>query len=155
MDTVTIRITYPDFTVTHPEYFSPRVKLNRNEQIDREARPKDVYKIFTQHQTKEDKVRNIYKPVLTLTQRMKQGERELEWFLNIQMSVPRILYPSNIYEIVPQDRNRIFRELVRILSIMGIETQAETISESVVTKFHTEKTLSYQMDIQCRRQFLS
>jgi hypothetical protein len=141
MDTVTIRIAYPDFEITHAEYFSPRVRFNRNEQIDKEARPRDVYKRFVQSQSAQDKANSVYKPVLTITQRMKPDSRELQWFLNIQMSVPRILYPNNMYEILAQDSSRIIFKLTSILSAMGIETTPEIIADGTVTKFQVGKNI--------------
>ena len=141
MDTVTIRIEYPDFKIVHPEYFSPRANLNKNEDIDSDIKTKDVYKKFTQHQSKQDKAESIYKPSIAITQKMKPDSRELQWFLNIQISAPRVIYPNNMYEILPEEEISIISELVSILYSMGIETTENMIKNGVVTKFHTGKNI--------------
>jgi hypothetical protein len=143
MDTVTIRIQHPDFEVSRQEYFSPRAHFNTNDHLkaDTAATRKDVYKKFVQHQSKYDKQNSIYKPVLTLTQRMKPDAREFEWFLNIQASIPRLIYPNNMYEISPNDDKRTFQKLVGILRAMGVETTIEAVSRAVVVKFHIGKNI--------------
>ncbi len=141
MDTVTVRIDYPNFKITHPEYFSPRANFNKNEDIKNDVKTKDVYKKFTQGQSKEDRAESIYKPPIAIFQKMKLESRELRWFLDIQISVPRVIYPNNMYEISPEDSNAIISKLKSILSTMGVETTKNAIEYGIVTKFHAGKNI--------------
>lgn len=146
MDTITLKIKHPDFRISRPEYFSPRVKLNTNDQIDNAATYKDVYKKFVQNQSSNDKQDGIYKPSLAITQCMKSGYRELEWFLSIQISVPRLLYFHNIYEISAKDMPIVAEKILHILSTMGIETSLEKIYLAVIKKFHVGKNIILPSD---------
>lgn len=141
IDTIILQIPYSDFKITNPEYFSPRALLNDNSAIQPELLAKDVYKEFTNRPSIYDKGSGIYKPSITIIQRMKKDTRELEWFLDIQFSVPKMLFGNNIREITENDSELVFKTLQSKIQSMGIKISIDCIRNGIVKKAHFGKNI--------------
>lgn len=141
IDTVLLRIPYPQFHVLKPEYFSPRAVFNTNDQIDTSVKEKDVRKKFVQNKTASDIKESIYKPQVALYQQMKKDSRELEWFMTVQCSIPKLLFGESIRELVESDFGRVCTELKQKLAVMGVEISIAHLENSIVSKVHIGKNI--------------
>lgn len=141
IDTVLLRIPYPQFHILKPEYFSPRAVFNTNDQITVEVKEKDVRKKFVQNKSAYDTKESIYKPQVALYQQMKKDSRELEWFMTIQCSIPKLLFGESIRELVESDFGRVCTELQNKLSVMGIQISIPHLENSILGKVHIGKNI--------------
>lgn len=141
IDSIRIRIPYPQFKITNPVFFEPAVEFNRNDQIHSKLTAKDVKKVFIQRMNRVDKANNIYKPSLTITQKMKESCRELEWFIQIQVSLPKLIHGNSMYEITESNNVYIYQKLQSILFVMGIEVTIPVLENAIVTKCHISKNI--------------
>jgi hypothetical protein len=141
IDTVLLRIPYPQFHVLHAEYFSPRVVFNTNDQITAEVKEKDVRKKFVQNKSAYDTKESIYKPQVALYQQMKKDSRELEWFMTVQCSLSKLLFGESIRELVESDFGRVCTELQHKLNVMGIQISIAYLENSVLGKVHFGKNI--------------
>ena len=141
IDTVLLRIPYPQFQVLHAEYFSPRVVFNTNEQITADIKEKDVRKKFVQNKTASDTKESIYKPQIALYQQMKKDKRELEWFMTVQCSIPKLLFGESVTELNEGDFGRVCTELQNKLYVMGIQISIIHLENSILGKVHIGKNI--------------
>jgi hypothetical protein len=141
IDTVLLRIPYPQFHVLKPEYFSPRAVFNTSDQITAEVQGKDVRKKFVQNKSAYDTKESIYKPQVALYQQMKKDSRELEWYLTVQCSIPKLLFGESIRELVESDFERVCTELQNKLYIMGIQILIPHLENSILGKVHIGKNI--------------
>lgn len=142
IDTLMLKIKHPDFEVTHPEYFSPRAHYNQDSDLKKEGvRRKDVYKVFKQNASDEDKKNKIYKPSISIIQKMHPDAEKIEWFLNIQFSVPKLIFGSNLNEITEGTFNHVIEILEFKLRTMGVSVSIPSLKNSVVKRVHFGKNI--------------
>jgi hypothetical protein len=141
IDTIMLKIKHPEFKVIRPEYFSPRANYNQNSSIGADVKRKDVYKVFIQNASDDDKRDKIYKPSISIIQKMHTDIRELEWFLNIQFSVPKLIYGSNLNEITEGMFDHVVKILESKLYAMGIDIDTPSLKKSIVKRIHFGKNI--------------
>ncbi|HDQ22349.1 MAG TPA: hypothetical protein ENN28_00045 [Candidatus Uhrbacteria bacterium] len=82
----------------------------------------------------------LYFPVITLP-RSKSGKKEIKEFLEIQVSLPKLVYGSNIYEIDYSDLDNILNKLLICLKQIGIETNKENLKNATLKRVDFSKII--------------
>ena len=137
LDTVAIKIIYPDFKVTRPDLFSPDLKIRMTDKIPAGYTPKSLFRKYTQNFTD---AANGHTTKLTAYRRFE--DEKLNHRLHIEVSVPKMLFGNNLQELGEANFGAVVSRLQRILSFnMGIEVSEETIENSIVTKAHFGKNV--------------
>ncbi len=149
LDTVSLKIKYPEFQVVKPELFYPELVIKQGKEIPSTFNYQKSFKKYVQNSTFEDRQEDIYKPRLTAYRRFEDGE--LNYYLHIEFSIPKILYGNNLQEII--DSENCFKSLIvllqRKLATMGINASEKAIKNSIATKVHFGKNilLPYPMTV--------
>jgi len=146
IDTLAIRIKYPDFRVLNPELFTPSLVIKESPQVPYRfvqapsAYGRNRFKKFTQNMTATDKKNSIYKPKLTAYQRYDSDNKEI-YDLHIEFSVPKTIFGNSIREVGEEHFGAVASILKRQLGLMGIEVALETLLKAVVVKAHFSKNI--------------
>lgn len=137
LDTVALKIKYPDFKVTNPHFFSPSFDISRLKIINLPMGFK--YWKCVQNPPKNDIT--IHKhPRLTGSMRLDDtGNRNFD--LVIEFSVPKLLWAQSLQELADSDFERTVGILVSVLRMMGVEVTSETIRKAVVIRAHFGKNI--------------
>lgn len=123
IDTITIRLTAPQFRITDHSKFSPDThhffhppyaKMGGRAYIDSYQNP-------TKSELKEGK----YKPQLTVRKRWQDSEPVI--FLYVQFSAPKILFGNNFDELKNTDLDEVVNVLNSRLSDMGVITSKSDV----------------------------
>ena len=136
LDTIAIRIAYPNFMVGNPNLFTPALIIQ--EKIDFNY-GRNNYQKFRQNATHEDKQAGIYLPRLTVYQRF-DGFRPT-YNLNIEFSVPKLLFNNSVQEYDDTDFDQVINLLKSRLARMQISVFETVLRQSVVAKAHFGKNI--------------
>ena len=155
IDTLAIRIKYPNFKVLNPQLFSPSLIIREPYQVsynpitNPSAYGRNRFKKYTQNMSASDKKNGVYKPKLTAYQRFDNDNREI-YDLHIEFSVPKVIFGNSVREVGEEHLGAVIGILKRQLGLMGIEVSAETLLKAVVVKAHFSKNvpLPYPMNAQ-------
>lgn len=139
LDTVAIRISYPNFMVENPNLFTPALKIQ--EKIDFNY-GRHLYQKFTQNSTLEDKQAGLYFPRLTVYQRFDGFKPTYD--LNIEFSIPKLLFGNSIQEYDDKDFDRVMSVLKSQLARMQIRIFEAVLRKAVVIKAHFGKNIVLQ-----------
>jgi len=137
LDTVAIRITYPNFMVGNPNLFTPALIINDKTTDFNYGRHK--FQKFTQNATFADKQAGIYLPRLTVYQRFE--DFKVRYDLHIEFSVPKLLNGNSVQEYNDTDFDRVIEELQARLSQMGIKIFKALLRKAIVVKAHFGKNI--------------
>ena len=129
IDTIILTLKKPNFSIIEDSLFSPSTSvLNHPEQC------KPLMK-FVQNPTKEDYVRGIYKPRLTIYKRIN------DLSLRIELSIPKFMWLNNVDELQDTDFPNIIKKLDSRLLDMGVLVTAKTLEEASVSGIHFGKNI--------------
>ena len=144
IDTSNVKVSYPQFKLTHPELFSPDFKLFDKSSISPELlrTPQKIFRKYTQNASADDKSDGIYKPCLTLYRSYTEGK--LEYNLHIQFSAPKLLNSNNVQEIRADELDAVIAALGYKLRTMGVEVSDAVLRQAEVTKVHFGKNMELQ-----------
>lgn len=138
LDTIAIRIAYPNFMVSDPNLFTPAFVIQQNG-TDFGQYGRHKFKKFQQNSTAQDKLARIYLPRLTAYQRF--DGIKLTYDLHIELSVPKLLFNNSLQELDDEDFDRVISEIKSRLSRMGIKIFEHALRKAVVAKAHFGKNI--------------
>ena len=146
IDTLAIRIRYPNFKVIIPQLFTPALIIKEsapapyNFMATPTAYGRNRFKKYTQNMTASDKKNSVYKPKLTAYQRFDSTDKEI-YDLHLEFSVPKIIFGNSVREVGEEHLGALVGILKRQLWLMGIEVSAETLLKAIVVKAHFSKNI--------------
>ncbi len=146
MDTLGIKIKFPDFEVLAPELFTPSFVIKPpvispyqfSQTLN--AYGKHRFKKYTQNMSANDKKNSNYKPKLTAYQRFDSNNKEI-YELHIEFSVPKLIFGNSVREVGEENLGVAAALLKRQLGFMGIKVSVETLFKAVVVKAHFAKNI--------------
>src|ERR1035437_7971393 len=125
IDTVALRLTGTDFTITNPAKFGPTRPLPGGG----ERR--------IQNATPQEKRAGVIKPALTWSKRPFSLSPELR----IEVSIPKMFLGSNLSEVVEAYLPAVAERLSQILAEMGVAASPEALVIAKVSKIHLSKNV--------------
>lgn len=134
IDTVAIRIVYPDFKVLRPEFFNPHLTI-KPVSLSSFSDPKKFWQKYIQNAQDENK------QTIKLTAYRRFINGEINYHLHIELSIPNMIFGNNLQEPSNSDFEKIINLLQGRLLNMGIETSKETLKKAVVAKVHFGKNI--------------
>lgn len=137
LDTVSLKIKHPDFKVTRPELFSPKLIMH-NPQSDFIRKEINGFQKYTQNASAEDREKGQHRPCLTVYRRF---EDMLTYDLHAEFSIPKMLFGNNLQELRDEDFPSVVSKLRSELAGMGVEVSEDVIRNSIVTKAHFGKNV--------------
>lgn len=146
IDTLAIRIRYPNFKVIIPQLFTPALIIKEsapapyNFMATPIAYGRNRFKKYTQNMTAGDKKNSVYKPKLTAYQRFDDANKET-YDLHIEFSAPKVIFGNSVREVGEEHLGALIGILKRQLGLMGIEVSVETLLKAVVVKVHFSKNI--------------
>jgi hypothetical protein len=146
IDTLAIKIRYPNFKVQDPRLFTPALIIK--EYIPSPytftsilgAYGRNRFKKYTQNMTASDKKNSIYKPKLTAYQRFDKDNKDI-YYLHIEFSDPKLLFGNSVRESGEEYLGATLTLLKRQLLSMGVEVSEEVLRKAIVIKAHFAKNI--------------
>ena len=92
--------------------------------------------------TKQDYTKGLHYPRLTLINRFNRGGWQ-EQTLQIQVSLPKMLYGNNFDELSESDFEEVLAKFVTFLDLRGIEVHSEDLRKARVRTIHYGKNFVY------------
>ncbi len=139
LDTVAIKLKYPAFRITEPNFFTPALIIKEDIQPFNFHYGRHRFIKYQQNPTLQDKQKGIYKPHLTAYQRFEENKPIYK--LHIEFSIPKLLFLNSIQELGEEDFGKTVRFLNQQLVLMGIETSEENLRHAIVVKAHFAKNI--------------
>jgi hypothetical protein len=146
LDTIAIKITYPNFMVGNPNLFTPA--LNIKEKTTDFDYGRHKFQKFIQNASLADKQAGIYLPRLTVYKRFEDYKEIHE--LYIEFSVPKLLYGNSVQEYDETDFDQVISILKARLVRMEIRIFEALLRKAIVVKAHFGKNivLPYPLTVQ-------
>jgi len=138
LDTVAIKLKYPDFKVLKPDSFYPAFRI-QNRILNISDYGSRLYAKFEQNPSAQDKKIGIYKPRLTGYERIRDGKFVYE--LHIELSIPKLLFGNSLQELENDDFDTAISVLKARLQNMSVETSESILKQAVVVKAHFSKNI--------------
>jgi len=139
IDTVAIRITYPNFSVAEPKLFTPALIIKNDQGNFDSQYGRHRFTKYQQNATSQDKRAGIYLPRLTVYQRYDGMKPTYQ--LYIEFSVPKLIFNNNIQEVGNSDFESIVKVLQIRLKLMGIGLFEHSLRKAIVVKAHFGKNI--------------
>jgi len=139
IDTILIKVPYPNFAVTLYDMFQPNAKgLFHAPFLPFHGQP---FVKCVNNPTKADKEQGIYKPRLTVVKRVAKGGFGIN--LHIELSLPKLMYGNNFDELKDSDLEEIRRLLSKQLLLMGVHVSKEHLLDAPVYAVHYSKNIAF------------
>jgi hypothetical protein len=134
VDTIVLTINEDMYYISDPDKFKPSARWI-------ELATKKIHSTQSkQNPTKKELIAGIYKPRLTLSQRINlRGRREN--ILKIELSLPKLFFGNNFDELMRKDFLPLTQKLASTLETMGVITTADTIGQAPVSAIHYSKNI--------------
>lgn len=139
LDTVVLRIAYPNFMVGNPNLFTPALKIADKISPFQFEYGRHRFQKFIQNSTLQEKLFGTYLPRLTVYQRF--DDQKLTYDLHIEFSIPKLLFGNSIQEYDDRDFDRVISELKSRLAKMEIRVFETVLRKAVVAKAHFGKNI--------------
>ncbi|MDD5688937.1 MAG: hypothetical protein PHQ76_01500 [Caldisericia bacterium] len=139
LDTVAIKLKYPEFRITNPNLFTPALIIKELIPAFEFQYGRNRFTKYQQNPTAQDNKKGIYKPRLTAYQRFEGNKPIYE--LHIEFSAPKLLFKNSLQELGEEDFGRTVRILKQLLFLMGVETTEDSIRRAFVVKAHFGKNI--------------
>ena len=136
LDTVAIRITYPNFMVGNPNLFTPALIIQ--DKVDFNY-GRNRFQKFIQNPTHKDKLTGTYFPRLTVYKRFDDFNPTYD--LHIEFSVPKLLNGNSVQEYDDTDFDKVISELKSRLAWMEIRVFEVILRQAIVAKAHFGKNI--------------
>lgn len=130
-DTVRLRLRLNDFEIVEDKFDSPVNKV-----LGYFGRGTST---TYQGMTAEDKRLNHYKPRLLLINGQQHGGRSI--YLQIDVSLPKLLYGNNLQEVCNQDFKPSVLKLKDVLLEMGIKVSPNVLANAPIVRYHSCKNI--------------
>ena len=140
IDTIVIKIRYPDFKVLNENLFSRPLAI-KDGLISRD--PQEEIKRaekYTYNPTKTDKTLHGYLPNLTTYERFFQDNGRT-YELHIKFSIPKLLFQWSIKEVGNEDFEQVVKLIKLKLQRISIETTENAIRKAIVSSAHFCKNI--------------
>lgn len=134
IDTIVLTLKEKDFQITEPERFIPNANLVLNNRLQN--------LIAKQNPTKKELKNKIYKPYLSLSNRINTLHF-YEPSLKIELSLPKLLFGNNFQELQYKDFSSVADKLVTSLSSMGVKVSLESVYNAQVATVHYSKNFVF------------
>jgi len=132
IDTIVLTLPKHLYHISNPDLFTPSARWMLNQQH------KARHVISKQNPTKKELKHGIYKPRLTISNRINAlGAREL--MLKIELSLPKLLLGNNFAELQYKDFMPVAHKLVAVLADMGIIITLAELAQAPVSAIHYAK----------------
>lgn len=142
LDTIAINLQRNEFTIRHPERFTPHAGALANPLFGG-----GIVK-FIYNPTKKEKAQG-YLPRLTLFKKPYGPHSESVW-LKIEFSAPKLIFGNNFEELRGiENFENVIAILLESLNRMGLETTCETLIKARVTAIHYSKNIMLDRDTPC------
>ena len=138
IDTITLSIPVTKVDIGNLEQFSP--SASNVFTTDR------GYRIYTRNPTPMEKRLKIYVPVYTLYRRYRDS---VDISLNIQFSIPKLLYGNNFQEVSDDDFDSVINILENKLPSHRIHISKERLINSKVVAIHFSKNILLSEGLNC------
>ena len=145
IDTINIKMLYPQFKIINPELFNPDFKIFSDVPPELKRSPHKVFRKYMQNASADDKSEGIYKPSLTIYRYYVEGK--LEYHLHIQFSAPKLLNSNNVQEISAGELDAVIDTLAHKLRTMGIDVSHSVLRQAEVTKVHFGKNIEIKLPL--------
>jgi hypothetical protein len=136
IDTIVLTISDSRFKVFRPDLFTPNCNglwfppyLKQNKSGRTEC---------IQNASREDGLKGIYKPRLTL---IKRG---VSITLRIEFSAPKLMFGNNFDELKDLDFECLIEKLLTVLNIMGVMLVSDALRTASVSAIHYSKNFAFQ-----------
>lgn len=90
---------------------------------------------------KQRKDKGIYCPKVNLLKSKRGKMEEAKRFLEIQVSLPKLIHGTNLFEIDDNDLDIIYSRLERFLAEIGVDTSTERLKRAVVKRVDFSKII--------------
>src|ERR1700733_2001142 len=134
IDTIVITLTRDMFEITDPEAFTPSAAWAQSNKSQRGMLSK-------QNPLKQELLKGIYKPRLTLAHCINRATAKREIMLKIELSLPKLLFGNNFTELRFKDFSLVVNKLASVLESMGIITTAQTLAHASISAIHYSKNI--------------
>lgn len=138
IDTITISIPVTSMDINNLKQFTP--SASNIFTSDR------GYRIYTRNPTSFERESKIYVPIYTLYRRFRDS---LDISLNIQFSIPKLLYGNNFQEVSDSDFNSVLDTLESKLINHGISISKEKLVNAKVVAIHFSKNILLSQGLNC------
>lgn len=138
IDTITISIPVTSMDINNLEQFTP--SASNIFTSDR------GYRIYTRNPTSFERESKTYVPIYTLYRRFRDS---LDISLNIQFSIPKLLYGNNFQEVSDSDFNSVIDTLESKLISHGILISKERLIGAKVVAIHFSKNILLSQGLNC------
>lgn len=143
LDTIAINLQRDEFTIHHPERFTPHAGALTNPLFGDGGMVKCIY-----NPTKKEKAQG-YLPRLTLFKKPFGYWANAVW-LKVEFSAPKLIFGNNFEELHGSDDfEQVITVLLEALNRMGIETTRETLIKAKVTAIHYSKNIMLDQNTPC------
>jgi len=132
----TVILSLPNYTITDHDKFTPST---RNIDFDRFGG--QAWIKYAQNPTEAEKLRDGYKPNLTITKRITNNG--IIKPLKIQFSAPKLLFGNNFDELTENDFSEIIEKLELKLKDMGVLVFRSQLLKAKVTAIHFGKNIPF------------
>lgn len=137
IDTIVLVLNKNMFTITEPDKFEPTARKILEDSGYMGSRG---YLKCAQNPTPKELKSGIYKPRLTLTQRInRDGRREPS--LKIELSLPKLIYGNNFDELQDSDFEIVTEKLNKTLKDMGVLVFMQILVSAPVSAVHYSKNI--------------
>ena len=137
LDTVAIKVIYPEFRIANPNLFTPAFIIQNSNCHYQYGHNR--FRKYKQNPTAQDRRNDIYNPRLTGYQRFKENIPTYD--LHIEFSVPKLLFGNSVQELENNDIKAVISILKIRLSRMGVEVSKNAINKAIVVKAHFGKNI--------------
>ncbi len=135
IDTIVLMLPHSMYTISDPDRFTPSAAWACADAF----KPRRAL-VSKQNRTKKELLKGIYKPRLTLSNRIDwQGVREIT--LRIELSLPKLLFGNNFAELRFKDFTPVAEKLVVVLAGMGVITTPALLARAPVSVVHYSKNI--------------
>lgn len=90
-------------------------------------------KLFCKKYRNDLKKQGIYFPSLEIS-RPERAYKKEEKYLNIQVSLTKMLYGSNAFEIDENDIGKIYNKMISLLNNAGVETSINNLKQAIIRR---------------------
>lgn len=139
LDTVVLKLKYPDFEIEKPYFFHPAFLIDKGQINPDFDFGRNNYKEYKQNPTSQNKQEGVYMPRLTGYKRFKDYRPTYD--LNIEFSIPKMLFGQSIQELENSDLPKIITLLRQKLQMMGVIVSEASLLNSIVVKAHFGKNI--------------
>ncbi len=153
IDTVSLKIKYPDFQVKDPYFFYPPLAIQKVQDLPPGWNARHLFKEYIQNPTREDKFADKNKPRLTIRRRLENND--LTHHLYVEFSIPKLLFGENLQEVSNNHFSEVIQTLRCYLEEMSVIVSEETIRKSIVNVAHFSKNIRLEYPATTVREVLN